>query len=197
MVCVIKHIPCSYHHNGPCVPKCHKCNKVSDLARDYRSSGNANTGNNQRTTKANPRGNICYECSAQGHFKRECPKLKNNHDNQGGNGNASAKVYVVGNARINPDLNVVTGTFLLNNRYAYILFDTSTDRIFMSTAFSSRIDITPTTLDHYYDVKLADGKIIRINTIIRGCTLNLLNHPFNIDLMPVEIDSFDVIIGMG
>ncbi|GKC80096.1 putative reverse transcriptase domain-containing protein [Tanacetum coccineum] len=84
-----------------------------------------------------------------GHFKRECPKLKNNNrGNQGGNGNAPAKVYVVGNAGTNPDSNVVTGTFLLNNRYAYILFDTGADRIFMSTAFSSRIDITPTALDH-------------------------------------------------
>ncbi|GJZ78189.1 putative reverse transcriptase domain-containing protein [Tanacetum coccineum] len=70
------------------------------------------------------------------------------------------------------------------------------DMSFVSTTFSSLIDITPTTLDHYYDVELADGKIIRINTIIRGCTLNLLNHPFNIDLMPVELGSFDVIIGM-
>nr|GEW08263.1 putative reverse transcriptase domain-containing protein [Tanacetum cinerariifolium] len=48
--------------------------------------------------------------------------------------------------------------------------------------------------DHDYDVELADGKIIRVNTIIRGCTLNFLNHPFNIDLMLVELDSFDVII---
>ncbi|GJW60945.1 putative reverse transcriptase domain-containing protein [Tanacetum coccineum] len=60
----------------------------------------------------------------------------------------------------------------------------------------SLIDITPTTLDHYYDVELADGKIIGINTIIRGCTLNFLDHPFNINLMPVELGSFDVIIGM-
>nr|GEV50706.1 putative reverse transcriptase domain-containing protein [Tanacetum cinerariifolium] len=47
-----------------------------------------------------------------------------------------------------------------------------------------------------YDVKLADGKIVRVDTIIGGCTLNFLNHPFNIDLMPVELCSFDVIIGM-
>ncbi|GJT64298.1 putative reverse transcriptase domain-containing protein [Tanacetum coccineum] len=60
----------------------------------------------------------------------------------------------------------------------------------------SLIDITPTTLDHYYDVELADGKIIRINTIIRVCTLNFLDHPFNINLMPIELGSFDVIIGM-
>ncbi|GKD53582.1 putative reverse transcriptase domain-containing protein [Tanacetum coccineum] len=112
------------------------------------------------------------------------------------NGNAPAKVYVVGNAGTNPDSNVVTGTFILNNCYASILFDTGADRSFVSTTFSSLIDITPTTLDHYYDVKLADGKIIRINTIIRGCTLNFLNHPFNINLMPVKLGSFDVIIGM-
>ncbi|GKB03845.1 putative reverse transcriptase domain-containing protein, partial [Tanacetum coccineum] len=132
-----------------------------------------------------------------GHFKRECPRLKNNnHGNQGGNGNAPAKVYVVGNAGTNSDSNIITGTFILNNRYASILFDTGADRSFVSTAFSSQIDITPTTLDYYYDVELADGKIIRINTIIRGCTLNLLNHPFNIKLIPVELGSFDVIVRM-
>ncbi|GJS03715.1 putative reverse transcriptase domain-containing protein [Tanacetum coccineum] len=134
-----------------------------------------------------------------GHFKTDCPKLKNNNNNRGNqvrNANAPAKVYAVGHAGTNPDSNVVTGTFLLNNRYASILFDTGADRSFVSTAFSSQIDITPSTLDHYYDVELADGRIIGLNTILRGCTLNLLNHPFNINLMPVELGSFDAIIGM-
>nr|GEV25321.1 reverse transcriptase domain-containing protein [Tanacetum cinerariifolium] len=133
-----------------------------------------------------------------GHFKRECLKLENkNHGNQGGNSSAPAKVYVVGNAGTNSDSNVVTGTFLLNNRYASILFDIGVDRSFISTAFSSLIDITLTTLDHYYDVELADEKIIRINTIIQGCTLNFLNHPFNFDLMLIELGSFDVIIELS
>ncbi|GJS64656.1 putative reverse transcriptase domain-containing protein [Tanacetum coccineum] len=49
----------------------------------------------------------CYECGAQGHFRRNCPKLKNNdRGNQAGNDRAPAKVYVVGNAGANPD-NVV------------------------------------------------------------------------------------------
>ncbi|GJW19007.1 putative reverse transcriptase domain-containing protein [Tanacetum coccineum] len=133
-----------------------------------------------------------------GHFKRECPNLKNNnnHGNQVGGGNAPKPNVSVGHAGTNPDSNVVTGTFLLNNCYASILFDTGADRSFVSTAFSSQIDITPTALDHYYDIELADGRIIGLNTILRGCTLNILNHPFNIDLMPVELGSFDAIIGM-
>ncbi|GJR34512.1 putative reverse transcriptase domain-containing protein [Tanacetum coccineum] len=145
----------------------------------------------------NQRGVTCFEYGAQGHFKRDCPKLKNNNrGNQAGNGRATTRAYAMVNAGKNPDANVVTGTFLLNNRYAYILFDTGSNRSFMSTAFSSQIDIIPTVLDHDYDVELADEKIIKVNTIIRGCTLNFLNHPFNIDLMPVELGSFDVIIGM-
>nr|GEZ68657.1 putative reverse transcriptase domain-containing protein [Tanacetum cinerariifolium] len=113
-----------------------------------------------------------------------------------GNGNVVARAYGVGTAGGNPDANVVMGTFLLNNRCALILFDTGADKSFVSTAFSSLININPSTLDYSYDVKLADGQIIRVNTVIRGCTLNFLNHPFNIDLMPVELGSFDVIIGM-
>ncbi|GKE59375.1 putative reverse transcriptase domain-containing protein [Tanacetum coccineum] len=127
----------------------------------------------------------------------EIKKLKNgNRGNQCGNDNAPAKVYVVGNAGTNLDSNIVMGTFLLNDRYAFIFFDTGADRSFISTTFSSLIDITPTTLDHYYDVELADRKIIGINTIISGCTLNFLDDPFNINLMPVELGSFDIIIGI-
>ncbi|GKF36509.1 putative reverse transcriptase domain-containing protein [Tanacetum coccineum] len=132
-----------------------------------------------------------------GHYKKGCPKLKNNNrGNQAGNDGAITRAYAVGNAGKNPDTHVVTGTFLLNNRYASILFDTCADRSFVFTAFSSLIDIVPTALDHSYDVELVDGKIIRVNTIIQGCTLNFLNCPFDIDLMPVELGSFDVIIGM-
>ncbi|GKD06295.1 putative reverse transcriptase domain-containing protein [Tanacetum coccineum] len=159
---------CNYHHDGPCAPKCHKCNRVGHLARDCRSTTNANTVTNQRGTWVGQKP-TCYECGAHGHFKRDCPKLKNNnHNNQAGNGNALAKVYAVGRVGTNPDSNVVTGMFLLNSRYASVLFDTGANRSFVFTAFSSQINITPSALDHYYDVELANGRIIGLNTILRG-----------------------------
>ncbi|GJR72675.1 putative reverse transcriptase domain-containing protein [Tanacetum coccineum] len=191
---------CHLHHNGPCTQRCHKCNKIGHFARDCRSTGNTNATNTQQGLWAIPtKGNGCFECGAPGHFKRDCPKLKNKN---GGNGNAQGWVYAVGNAEKrgnapgNPDANVVTGTFLLNNHYASILFDTGADRSFISTAFSSLINIAPTSLENCYDVELADGKLVKIDTVLRGCTLNFLDHPFNVDLMPVELGSFDVIIGM-
>nr|GFB53439.1 hypothetical protein [Tanacetum cinerariifolium] len=110
---------CNYHHDGPCAPKCHNCNNIGHLARDCRVTINTNNANNQRGTELGQKP-TCYECGVKGHYKRDYPKLKNNNDqrNQGGRNNAPARVYAIGRAGADPDANVVTGTFLLNNRYA-------------------------------------------------------------------------------
>ncbi|GKC90534.1 putative reverse transcriptase domain-containing protein, partial [Tanacetum coccineum] len=96
----------------------------------------------------------------------------------------------------NPDLNVVKGTFLLNNHYDLILFDLGANRSFVSATFSALLDITPDTLDVSYAIELADGRIFETNTVLRGYTLGLLGYPFNINLMPVELGSFDAITRM-
>ncbi|GJT43821.1 putative reverse transcriptase domain-containing protein [Tanacetum coccineum] len=67
---------------------------------------------------------------------------------------------------------------------------------FVSSAFTHFINITPATLNTSYEVELADGKVVSTNTILRSCTLVLLNHVFKIDLLPTRLGSFDVIIGM-
>ncbi|GJT52086.1 reverse transcriptase domain-containing protein [Tanacetum coccineum] len=73
---------CNYHHDGPCAPKCYKCNKYGHIARDCRGTGNANAVNNQRVTVTSQK-IICYECGNQGHYKRDCPERKNqSHKNQ-------------------------------------------------------------------------------------------------------------------
>ncbi|GJR63802.1 putative reverse transcriptase domain-containing protein [Tanacetum coccineum] len=176
---------CNYHHTGQCAPKCGNCKRYGHATSDCR----VNTNNNNKNQKAGE----CYECGNTRHIKKNYPKLKN-CGNGNGNGIAQGRAYALGGRDASPDSNVITCTFLLNNRYATILFDTGADRSFVSTTFSALINITPTTLENHYDIELADGKIIGVNTIIRGCTLNFMNHPFNIDLMPVPLGSFDVII---
>ncbi|GKF08565.1 putative reverse transcriptase domain-containing protein, partial [Tanacetum coccineum] len=134
---------------------------------------------------------VCYECGERGHKSNACPKRA---DRQGGN--VRGQAYVVRDAEHNQGPNVMTGTFLLNNRYVTTLFDSGADKSFVDVRFSHLLDIKPTKLNTSYKVKLADKKVVCTNTVLKGCTLNLLDHLFDIDLMPIELDTFDVIIGM-
>ncbi|GJW18189.1 reverse transcriptase domain-containing protein [Tanacetum coccineum] len=190
---------CKLHHERPCTVRCGKCNKVRHLTRDCKVTNS--TTSTYRGQIVNQRVLTCFEYGRQGHYMSDCPKLKGqNHGNNAGNkngvGESRGKAYVLGGGDANPDSNVVKGTFLLNNHYASMIFDLGADRSFVSTTFSTLLDITPNTFDVSYAVELADGRISKMNTVLRGCTLGLLGHPFNIDQMPIELGSFDVIIGI-
>ncbi|GJU53481.1 putative reverse transcriptase domain-containing protein [Tanacetum coccineum] len=165
------------HHEWLCTMRCGNCKKIGHQTRDCRAAIAPNT---QRAPVGNQQGIICYECGRPGHLRKDCPKLRNqNRGNQTRNKNGNktggnettARAYAIGGGGTNPDSNVVTCTFLLNNCYASMLFDSGADRSFVSTTFSALLDVTPTTLDTSHGVR----------------------HRSNCH---VELGSFDVIIGM-
>ncbi|GJV68802.1 putative reverse transcriptase domain-containing protein [Tanacetum coccineum] len=173
------------HHTDACPPACYNCGKAGHKAKDcrvpprpanQRGPRSQEGQGSDRQNQGNPRGNSQASTSTQGGRK------------------APGRVYILCAEAAVKDNNVVNGTFLINNVYASVLFDTGADRSFVSYAFNKYIDIHPTTLDTNYSVELADGKSLTTTTILRGCTLNLQNHLFKIDLLPIELESFDVII---
>ena len=91
---------------------------------------------------------------------------------------------------------MVTSTFLINQLLAKVLFDSGADKSFIITTFASLLKLTPTALDNTYEIELANGRLVGTNSIIQGCSLTLLNQPFNIDFMPIQLGSFDVNTGM-
>ncbi|GKF25320.1 putative reverse transcriptase domain-containing protein, partial [Tanacetum coccineum] len=98
---------CNYNYEGPFPPKCSNCKRVGHLAKDCRSRPVNANNNNRNNNNNNQKGNGCYKCGAQGHFRRNCPKLRNNdRGNQVRNDRTLVKVYAVRNAGVNPD-NVV------------------------------------------------------------------------------------------
>ncbi|GKE23942.1 putative reverse transcriptase domain-containing protein [Tanacetum coccineum] len=120
----------------------------------------------------------------------------NKTGNKTSNNEDKVRAYEIEGGGAYPDSNVIMDTFLLNNRYATMLFDSGVDRSFVSTAFSTLLDVFPFTLNVSYIVELADKRVSETHIILRGCTLGLLGHPLNVDLTPIEIGSFDVIISM-
>ncbi|GKD55926.1 putative reverse transcriptase domain-containing protein, partial [Tanacetum coccineum] len=124
----------------------------------------------------------------KGHYANQCRKTTTN------NAQGRANMLRDMNAHQNP--NVVTGMFLLNQHLARVLFDYRADKSFVSISLASKLNIPPITIDTFYDIEMADGNLVSTNTIIQGAILTLLNQPFKIDLMPIKLGSFDVVIGM-
>nr|GEY07223.1 putative reverse transcriptase domain-containing protein [Tanacetum cinerariifolium] len=122
--------------------------------------------NTQGAAVGNQQGIVCYECGRPGNFKKDCPKLRNqNRGNQTRN-NTENKT---GSNEVTSKAYTIGGRG--TNPDSNVVTDTS------------------------YAVELADGRVSETNIVLRGRTLGLLGHSFNIDLMPVELGSFDVIIG--
>ncbi|GKB44909.1 putative reverse transcriptase domain-containing protein, partial [Tanacetum coccineum] len=171
-------------HDGLCTIKCHKCRKVGHKARYCKEKSVAMGANAQPIP-------TCYDCVEQGHTRNRCPKKVKQEEI----GEILGQAYAIKDAEPQGS-NVVTGMFLLNNRYVSVLFDSGFDRSFVNIIFSSMLDIDPVKIDTNYKVELADGRVVSTNTVLKGCSLNLVNRIFKIDLMPIELGTFDVIIGM-
>nr|GEZ45026.1 hypothetical protein [Tanacetum cinerariifolium] len=144
------------------------------------------TTSTQRGQVVNKRVLTCFHCRRQGHYRSDCPKLndqncRNKTRNKSGIGEARGKAYVLGEGDTNLNSTVVTGTFILNNHYASVLFGSGANRSFVWTTFSTLLDIIPDTLDISYAVKLADEESLKLipclKAVIRIVSMDwLVNH---------------------
>ncbi|GKD25380.1 putative reverse transcriptase domain-containing protein [Tanacetum coccineum] len=157
------------------------------------SSGNARVMVTAPTDGKPP---LCKRCFTRhvGPYTIKCHKCRKKVKKEEV-GDVRSQAYAIKDAETKGP-NVVTGMFLLNNRYASVLFDSGSDRSFVNTRFSSLLDIKPIKIEDSYEVGLADGRVVSTNIFLKGCTLSLVNHNFEINLMPIELGTFDIIIGM-
>ncbi|GJW71576.1 reverse transcriptase domain-containing protein [Tanacetum coccineum] len=174
--CLFRKIP------GPCTVKCNTCNNLGHLTKNCRNKGPASRSNLLPVTVT------CHAYGEKGHYANQCRKTTNN--------NAQGRSYMLRDRNAHQNLNVVTGMFLLNQHLARILFDSGADKSFVSISLASKLIIPPVTIDTFYDIKMADKNLVSTNTVIQGTILTLLNQPFKIDLMPIKVGSFDIVIGM-
>ncbi|GJR36952.1 putative reverse transcriptase domain-containing protein [Tanacetum coccineum] len=170
---------CRMHHEGLCTMRCGNWYYCYDVRAKPDISGgkfpklrNQNRGNQTRNKNGNKTGN------------------------QTGGNKATTRAYAIGGGGTNPDSNVVTGTFLLNNCYASMLFNLGADRSFVSTTFSALLDVAPTTLDTSYAVELANGRISKTNIVLRGtrverCDEKIVRIPYGDEVLIIRGDSCD------
>nr|GFC62116.1 hypothetical protein [Tanacetum cinerariifolium] len=147
---------CFTLHVGPCTIKCHKCGKVGHKSRYYKEKSVAMGANAQPVW-------TCYDCGEQGHMRNRCPKKVKQEET----GEVRGRTYAIKDVEPQGP-NLVTSTFLLNNRYASVLFDSGSDMSFVDTRFSFMLDIDPVKIDTSYEAVLADRRIVSTNTVLKS-----------------------------
>ncbi|KAI3712441.1 hypothetical protein L1987_70997 [Smallanthus sonchifolius] len=192
---------CNYHHpqNIPCrlCTYCGRYGHTVSVCRTKALAGQVNPPNRTVPQVANQgapaiaNGRACYECGDPNHFRDQCPRLANAR--QGG---ARGRAFNINANEAQANNDVVNGTFLVNSQYASILFDTGADKSFVSLNFEPLLAKTRSQLEKTFTVEIANGDSLTIESIIYDCSLELNDHTFPINLVPMPLGSFDIIIGM-
>ncbi|GJZ84397.1 reverse transcriptase domain-containing protein [Tanacetum coccineum] len=145
-------------------------------------------------TKGNEKRKGVEETSKQGVGNRLT--IEGNRNTRNNGNQVKGRAFNVNAVCALQHLNVVTGTFSLNNHYATVLFDSRADFSFISTDFAPLLNVKPSFVNPGYVIEVADGKKVEVDRIIHDCKLELGNSLFTIDLIPLGHGSFDVIVGM-
>ncbi|GJY39709.1 putative reverse transcriptase domain-containing protein [Tanacetum coccineum] len=156
--------------------KCHKCGKVGHKARYYKQKSVAISAIAQPIP-------TCYDCGKQGYMRNRCPRKVKQKES----GEVRGRAYAIKDAEPQ-GLNVVTGMFLLNKRYASILFDLGSDKSFVDTLFSSMLNIKTVKTRASYEVELADGRILVKHDVVIVCGEKVVRIPYENKTLAFKID---------
>ncbi|KAI3685880.1 hypothetical protein L6452_35141 [Arctium lappa] len=130
--------------------------------------------------------------------KSECPKAIVNYN--GGKKvdtpKATGRAFQMTTEEAKASTDLVSGTFLLNFVPTRVLFDSGASFSFVSSLFCPKLSMPTTSLDKALVVELADGDQVVVRNILRNCKLEIERREFPIDLMPMVIGGFDVVVGM-
>ncbi|MFS8021878.1 putative transcription factor interactor and regulator CCHC(Zn) family [Helianthus anomalus] len=176
---------CGKPHRGECYFKnkpCPTCGKVGHVA-----------------SSCPGKVSVCYKCYNPGHKKSECPELIGDNETtdtkiEAPRSKARSFHITAAEAKVEPD--VVLGTFVVNSIPARTLFDTGANRSFVSHRFIQHPTFTLTKLHVPLEVEICNNKSFIVCDMCRDCKLSIDDEEYFVDLIPMSMGEFQVVIGM-
>ncbi|GJU19323.1 putative reverse transcriptase domain-containing protein [Tanacetum coccineum] len=184
---------CHKTHLGVCranLSGCYKCGALNHISKDCQKPMI-----------------LCYNCNQLGHKLNECsnPKaieakplksVKEEKVEKAGIPNPTARVYMMATEedKVKPD--VVTGTILVNSKPARVLYDSGASVSFVSYEFSKNLSIPPNKLPFPLEVEIAIDKVVVVSNVYREVEIEIDDSVFRIDLIPIMLGVFDIVISM-
>ncbi|KAM0011412.1 putative nucleotidyltransferase, Ribonuclease H [Helianthus debilis subsp. tardiflorus] len=179
---------CKRHHFGKCRLESNSQTQSKSFACGICKSKDHKTLDCKKLKDA-----TCYNCNEKGHIKTNCPKYAKKPEEAK---KTNARVFRMDAKEAVQDDNVITGTFLVNDIFARVLFDSGADKSFRDHKFCKLLNMPVKTLSINYEVELAYGTIETVSTILDGCVISIKNHSFPLSLLPFKLAGFDIVLGM-
>ncbi|XP_063941268.1 uncharacterized protein LOC135149473 [Daucus carota subsp. sativus] len=143
----------------------------------------------------------CFNCGRQGHTIKDCKApLKKSGDQNNKDGKneqkSSGRVFSLTAKDAANSSGTITGTLPIGNSNATVLFDTGATHTFVSTSYVKHLCIAPTTLLYGVSVANPMGLNMSVNVQYLECVVRLEDRELSVDLLPIPMRDFDVILGM-
>ncbi|XP_022031400.1 uncharacterized protein LOC110932367 [Helianthus annuus] len=176
---------CGKLHTGECLlgkKECYKCGKE---------------GHSSYQCPSSPK--TCFNCFEKGHIKSECPKLQQEskkEDKKQEGSRAKGRMFQITSEEAKSHPNVISGIFLLNSIPVYVLFDTGATMSFISNEIIQHPSFKFERMPMPLEVEIADSKMYMLHEVCRNCKFTVEDEEFDIDLIPMVLGEFKMIVGM-
>ncbi|XP_074377290.1 uncharacterized protein LOC141718808 [Apium graveolens] len=148
-------------------------------------------------------------CGQPGHLSRDCPQKGVRQEVETkGNGTSTtkpfqqsapravARTYALTTQDAEKSHDVVSGTLQICAQDVHVLFDSGSTHSFVDTKYVDKLNVPVQSLDNGFLIKLPNGRNLFVDKIYRDYPLMISEQTFLVDLLPLELRDFRVILGM-